>query len=123
MGSMLIFVLISAVTIMNMMIGVLVEVVKGASHIEREGMQARTVKECLTKMLSDRLDDGHTDVMQIRLSKQQFMDLVSNPHVARVLHKNDLDVVGLLDDLDTIFRGSDSGNGLLVCDLIHEVLQ
>merc|ERR1712003_374083 len=70
----LVFITLSAVTIMNMMIGVLVEVVKGAAHVEGESLMARTLQDVILKALYDKpLEQVGEADLKMLLSKQDFL--------------------------------------------------
>ena len=83
---MFVFITISAVTVMNMMIGVLVEVVKGAAHVERESMIARMLKDVIvTTWFGKPLDKVDEADLKELLSKQDFLDLLCDaPQIMNV---------------------------------------
>jgi len=95
---MLFFILIGSLTVMNMLVGVLVEVVKTVSSIEKEQMDVNLVKNhlllCVKRL--DRNGDKH-------ISKEEFEALLETPEAARALQNIGVDVVGLVDFMDYIF--------------------
>merc|ERR1719253_550897 len=73
-------ILVSAMTLMNMLVGVLVEVIQAVASTENESMTILYVKECLLDIMaqSDSDKDGH-------ISKKEFDDLIMNRRTLRLL--------------------------------------
>mmetsp|Transcript_16516 Transcript_16516/g.49866 ORF Transcript_16516/g.49866 Transcript_16516/m.49866 type:complete len:427 (+) Transcript_16516:2-1282(+) len=98
----LFFILMASLTIMNMLLGVLVQVVGAISDTEHERMTVQWVKVKLLEMLqSTGLDDDHN----MQISKQEFQRLLLNPKAAKMVQEVGVDVVGLVDFADFIFEG------------------
>jgi hypothetical protein len=100
----LLFVLFSSLTLLNMLVGVLVEVVSVVSTSEKEHHEVMFVKDQLEKILASGIDadrDGN-------ISKEEFCSLIENPVARRCLTNISVDVVGLVDITDFIFKGSES---------------
>merc|ERR1719282_1551461 len=95
---MLVFILVGSLTVMNMLVGVLVEVVKTVSSIEKEQMDVNFVKNHL--LLCIKSIDSNGDK---HISKEEFEALLANADVARALQNINVDVVGLVDFMDYIF--------------------
>jgi hypothetical protein len=94
------FVLVASLTVMNMLVGVLVEVVKVVSLVEKEQLQVQYVKDRLALVTGDfRVDDGG----EAQISKGEFEALIQTPEAAKALHDVGVDVVGLVDFLDFLF--------------------
>merc|ERR1711933_152995 len=100
---------------MNMLIGVLCEVVKVVSEVEKEQLQLNVVKEELLGKL--RLSDQNNNQ---QLERQEFTDLLGDPEVHATLQKVGVDVVGLVSLADFIFG---SKNELSFQDFMDVVLQ
>jgi len=113
----LIFILISGLTVLNMLVGVLCEVVSVVSSVEKEQMTVMFVK---TKLLSLLEDSGVDDDGNKLLSKQEFGDLLMMPEGARIIQEVGVDVVGLVDFADHIFK---DGKELTFPDFMELVLQ
>jgi voltage-gated sodium channel len=94
----LIFVLLSTLTILNMLVGVLVEVVSVVSEVEKEQMMVSFVKTELLSLLND--VDGN-----MKISKTEFEQLLLDPKAAKIIQEVGVDVVGLVDFTDHIFAG------------------
>jgi voltage-gated sodium channel len=92
----LIFVLLSTLTILNMLVGVLVEVVSVVSDVEKEQMMVSFVKNELLSLLVDADEDK-------QISKAEFENLLMNPKAAKIIQEVGVDVVGLVDFTDHIF--------------------
>merc|ERR1712032_1064569 len=96
----LFFVLLASLTVMNMLVGVLVEVVSIVSAVEKEQMAVSYVKSRLLSLLEDNVgeDDGMT------ISRGAFEQLILIPEAANIIQDVGVDVVGLLDFADVIFQ-------------------
>ena len=76
------FVLISALTVMNMLIGILCEVVSAVTTTEREELTVTYVKASLREILRQGGLDQDGDGM---ISKVDFAQILENPAAARIL--------------------------------------
>merc|ERR1712039_209535 len=107
----LLFILIATLTVMNMLVGVLVEVVGVVSAVEKEQLTVSYVKMRMVDMLShwDRNSSkvGAPDANDVRISKAEFERLLSRPEAARVIQEVGVDVIGLVDSADYIFAESE----------------
>jgi hypothetical protein len=101
---MMFFILFSVLTVMNMLVGVLVEVVSVVSAVEREQMTVQFVRSELLSMLQDSGLDQDGDH---QISRTEFESLLTNPSAARIIQEVGVDVVGLVDYCDFIFRGDE----------------
>merc|ERR1712217_30271 len=95
---MLCFILVGSLTVMNMLVGVLVEGVKTVSTIEKEQMDVNFVKGHLLACVK-RLDANGDE----EISKTEFEGLLQTPDCAKALQNIGVDVVGLVDLCDYIF--------------------
>lgn len=113
----LLYILFASLTVMNMLVGVLVEVVSIVSAVEKETMLVNFVKQQLQPMLTKgglELHSGNT------IGKQDFAKLLEQPEAARALQEVGVDVVGLVDFTDFIFQ---NGKELSFSDCMDLVLQ
>lgn len=97
-GVFLVFVLLAALTVMNMLIGVLCEVVSVVAAIEKEEMLVTYVNEKLQKVMAILDADG-----DLTISKSEFLKILENIDAARCLQDVGVDVIGLVDFADFIF--------------------
>eukprot|EP00928_Gymnodinium_smaydae_P048693 TRINITY_DN32590_c0_g1_i1.p1 TRINITY_DN32590_c0_g1~~TRINITY_DN32590_c0_g1_i1.p1 ORF type:complete len:736 (-),score=107.72 TRINITY_DN32590_c0_g1_i1:131-2338(-) len=93
-----IFVFLAAFTVMNMLIGVLCEVVSAVAVVEREEMAVNNVHDKLKSVLNGIDADGNNYI-----SKHEFKQIVENPSAITALQAVDVDVVGLVELADIIF--------------------
>jgi len=98
------FVLISALTVMNMLIGVLCEVVNAVAAAEREELTVTYVRSKLQETLRQGGLDTDGDGM---ISKEEFAQILDNAHAARTLADVGVDVFNLVDLQDFIFEDDD----------------
>eukprot|EP00927_Polykrikos_kofoidii_P019646 TRINITY_DN19214_c0_g1_i2.p1 TRINITY_DN19214_c0_g1~~TRINITY_DN19214_c0_g1_i2.p1 ORF type:complete len:596 (-),score=102.04 TRINITY_DN19214_c0_g1_i2:45-1832(-) len=113
----MIYILLAGLTVMNMLVGVLCEVVSVVSAIERETLLVNFVKGQLSMML----EASGLDVNQDNLiSKDEFQSLLEKPEAARALQDVGVDVIGLVDFTDFIFQ---HGRQLSFSDFMDVVLQ
>mmetsp|Transcript_109754 Transcript_109754/g.199844 ORF Transcript_109754/g.199844 Transcript_109754/m.199844 type:complete len:728 (-) Transcript_109754:68-2251(-) len=97
----LIFMLLASLTVMNMLMGVLVEVVSVVSAVEKEQMVVNFVKHQLQSLLHTSGLDADGDN---QISKAEFENLLEKQEAARALQDVGVDVVGLVDFTDFIFK-------------------
>jgi len=94
------FILLATFTVMNMLVGVLVEVVKVVSTIEKEELLVANVKDSLSKML----DDLHIDIDKSNcINKSEFQALIVQPKAVSLIRALGVDIMGLVDFSDFIF--------------------
>jgi hypothetical protein len=108
------FVLLAYVTIMNMLIGVLVEVVSVVASVEKETYQVAAVKRVLQKWAphADKNGDNMINV-------NEFKDMLSNDGCAKDLNDVGVDAIALIDAADFVYRDKDT---LTFSDLLTVVL-
>mmetsp|Transcript_28798 Transcript_28798/g.61193 ORF Transcript_28798/g.61193 Transcript_28798/m.61193 type:complete len:641 (+) Transcript_28798:83-2005(+) len=96
------FVLLAALTVMNMLIGVLCEVVSAVASTEKEEMVVTFVTGKLQQILEQL--DANCDM---QISRDEFMQILANPEAARALEEVGVDPVGVVDFVDFIFDDQD----------------
>eukprot|EP00927_Polykrikos_kofoidii_P069533 TRINITY_DN6504_c0_g1_i5.p1 TRINITY_DN6504_c0_g1~~TRINITY_DN6504_c0_g1_i5.p1 ORF type:complete len:807 (+),score=156.23 TRINITY_DN6504_c0_g1_i5:102-2522(+) len=109
------FILLASLTVMNMLVGVLCEVVSVVSSVEKEALTVNYVKSRLMAMFNE--VEADNDCM---ISKQEFDTLLVRPQAARIIQEIGVDVVGLVDFSDYIFK---DGGQLSFPDFMELVLQ
>jgi len=97
------YILLAALTVMNMLIGVLCEVVSATAATEKEEMLVTYVNEKLRSVVKLIDQDG-----SMSISKAEFKQILENAEAARCLQDVGVDVVNLVDFADAIFI-DDSG--------------
>lgn len=95
-----VFVMIAGMALLNMLIGVLCEVIDTVSTAEKEYIKVIWVKEELVKVLRG---FGMTIDSDTTFKKDDFKGLLVRADVVNVLHSADVDPVGLADTIDYIF--------------------
>mmetsp|Transcript_76919 Transcript_76919/g.135525 ORF Transcript_76919/g.135525 Transcript_76919/m.135525 type:complete len:655 (-) Transcript_76919:121-2085(-) len=100
----LLFVLLAALTVMNMLIGVLCEVVSAVAATEQEEMTVSFVKHKMQYIMKESgLDqDGNGEI-----SQEEFMQIVENKQAMRTLAEVGVDPIGLIELGDMIFDEPD----------------
>jgi len=93
-----VFVLLAALTVMNMLIGVLCEVVSSVAETEKEEMVVTYVRNSLRHILLeiDENSDG-------RVSKVEFLKILGRRDACLVLKEVDVDPEGMIENVDFIF--------------------
>lgn len=119
----LIFVFLAAFTLMNMLIGVLCEVVASVAESEREHMSVSFVKEKLQSIVEEfSMHDGD-DSDQI-ITKDGFVKLLDDIDAIRALNAVGVDPENLVDLADVIFDSQDCEDKTLSFgDFMEIVLQ
>merc|ERR1719265_1784251 len=98
-GLFLLFVLVGALTIMNMLIGVLCEVVSAVAAVEREEMAVNFVRHKMGGILEVIDQDGDNYI-----SKDEFRQILEKPEAIKALAEVEVDAMGLVDLADFIFQ-------------------
>eukprot|EP00928_Gymnodinium_smaydae_P037847 TRINITY_DN26221_c0_g1_i1.p1 TRINITY_DN26221_c0_g1~~TRINITY_DN26221_c0_g1_i1.p1 ORF type:complete len:925 (-),score=204.33 TRINITY_DN26221_c0_g1_i1:136-2760(-) len=116
----LLYILLAALTVMNMLIGVLCEVVSAVADSEKETMTVSYVKSRLKDVVKEIDQDGN-----MMLSKEEFVQIMDNPTATITLNEVGVDVVGLVDFADFIFESdeNDEGKEISFADFMEIVLQ
>eukprot|EP00927_Polykrikos_kofoidii_P087146 TRINITY_DN9967_c1_g2_i1.p1 TRINITY_DN9967_c1_g2~~TRINITY_DN9967_c1_g2_i1.p1 ORF type:complete len:615 (-),score=165.34 TRINITY_DN9967_c1_g2_i1:39-1883(-) len=94
------FVLLASVLLMNMLIGVLCEVVSAVASTEKEEMLVAYVGVRLTKVMALIDEDGGGTI-----SRDEFMQILDSEEAIEALQEVGVDVIGLVDFADFIFGG------------------
>jgi len=103
----ILFILITAVLFMNMLIGVLCDMVTIVAATEKEQLILGFTKKKLTEMLKT------VDVDANRLmSKEEFWDVVSHPDAPDALADVGVDIIGLVDFADFLFASEVDGTDI-----------
>lgn len=101
----LLFVLLATITVLNMLIGVLCEVVSTVAAVEKEAMLVNFVKQKLMKVLEELDEDGNGTI-----SKEEFMKVLDSREACEALDECGVDVEGLYEYADFIFADDDDEN-------------
>mmetsp|Transcript_95664 Transcript_95664/g.275649 ORF Transcript_95664/g.275649 Transcript_95664/m.275649 type:complete len:693 (+) Transcript_95664:105-2183(+) len=94
------FILLAALTVMNMLIGVLCEVVTAVASTEKEQITVNYVKTQLQKAFHEGGLDKDKDG---KISKEEFSRILEFPEAFRALEECGVDVMNLVDNIDFIF--------------------
>jgi len=94
------FILLTSVTLMYMLVGVLVEVIAVVASTEKESMVVRD----LSSRMRSALKNLHRDPEQL-LSKRDFLEVIVQAEVAIILEEVGVKVEGLVDMVDVIYEG------------------
>lgn len=118
-----VFLILSAITITNMLIGVICEVITAVAAAEKEAIQITWVKETLKRMMggTDANEDG-------KLQKYEFFQIAKDRDAVRALKALGVDVLTLIEFADIIFEniegGADDGQAeLSFSDFMEVILQ
>jgi len=123
-GLFLLFVLLAAQTLMNMLIGVLCEVVSVVAAAEKEELQMSAIVSRLSFIMEDLDEDGDRSI-----SREEFLQLLSHPEAAEALTEFGVDPVSLVGVASFLFPSDDEDgeecepSSLSFEDFIDVVLQ
>lgn len=101
----IIFVFLSSYTVMNMLIGILCEVVTGISKQEEEKAEITYLKRVFMDILECYDKDGDENI-----GEQEFELLMQNPEVRETLTKFGTDARGLVTLSEVLFQENTSGS-------------
>jgi len=105
----LLFILLGSLTVMNMLLGVLVEAVKTVSTIEREHMMADFARRVLWQLIqSDKEDPDEDDYCDRMISEKEFRSLLRKPKAVKALSKLGVDPQNALDNGKLLFEDGGS---------------
>jgi len=117
-------ILFSSLLLLNMLIGVLCEVVSTVSAAEKERISCACVKEKVVEILSQGDWDADGDGL---ISKDELSQLLNNEKATKLLGQAGVDVVGLIDYAHVIFQsdahGQEYANLLSFSEFMSLVLQ
>eukprot|EP00439_Symbiodinium_sp_Y106_P019616 s2665_g2.t1 len=117
------FIIFSSITIMNMLIGVMCEVMTAVAAAEKESLQVSWVKDTLRRVI------GGSDVF---VDQEEFYQILRDQEVAMALNEVGVDIVSLIDFADLIFeeRGvakttdtEGQAHQISFADFVEQVLQ
>jgi hypothetical protein len=114
------FILLTSLTIANMLVGVLVGVVGAVAETEKESIAVSS----LVYDIQIAFHHLHRDPQKI-ITREEFEALMVEPEIARIIKKSGVDVVILLDMSEMIFENMHSEqhkDGLEFSDFIDLVL-
>lgn len=94
----LIFIALAALTVMNMLIGVLCEVVSAVADTERDIRDTEIVKEKMHGIISS-LDSNENK----KISYEEFTKIMEKPEALQVLEDVDVSAVGIVDFAELFF--------------------
>eukprot|EP00927_Polykrikos_kofoidii_P019527 TRINITY_DN19139_c0_g1_i1.p1 TRINITY_DN19139_c0_g1~~TRINITY_DN19139_c0_g1_i1.p1 ORF type:complete len:804 (+),score=104.94 TRINITY_DN19139_c0_g1_i1:333-2414(+) len=97
-----VFVLLGSLTVLNLLIGILVEVVGVVASVEKEEMTCNFVIAQLRFALSELDSNG-----DLSISLEEFREMLDKPAVIRALNDISVDVPALVSNADTIFKDGD----------------
>mmetsp|Transcript_22164 Transcript_22164/g.39855 ORF Transcript_22164/g.39855 Transcript_22164/m.39855 type:complete len:695 (+) Transcript_22164:50-2134(+) len=97
------FIMVAPLTVMNMLVGVLVQVVKTVAVAEQETIHSGYLRD----MLTDNLEIADED-KDARISQEEFADMVEKRFIIEAFQEVGLDVFTLIEHPDIIFKGASS---------------
>jgi len=112
----LIYLLLGSLTVMNMLIGVICEVVSVVAQVEKEEMAVEAMKYKIMSMLPQLDTDGNQ-----KISKPEFKRLLETPSAAHELQEVGVDVVALVDFGDFIFKDREEVSFSLFIDTVLQL--
>mmetsp|Transcript_93179 Transcript_93179/g.221644 ORF Transcript_93179/g.221644 Transcript_93179/m.221644 type:complete len:614 (+) Transcript_93179:95-1936(+) len=112
-----VFAILAACTVLNMLIGILCEVVSAVATTEKEDMMVHMVTVKLERLLQngDTNNDGN-------ISQAEFVKILKMPEAVLALEEVGIDPVSIIDFTDYIFGGEDSVEDTLNFPKFMEVI-
>merc|ERR1740121_1607533 len=113
----MIFIVVGSITVMNMLTGMLVQVVQGIADVEKEELHLSWVKMELERVMTAM--DVNKDVM---LSKEEVENVLCNPEACKVINEVGVDVVQLVEVAEFhIFKERDDISFAEFLDLVLQL--
>jgi len=97
-------IVLGAMTMMNMLVGILCEVVSTVADKEREAMSFTFIKEKVLETIQAIDKDG-----DYKISKDEFLAIIEYPKAVDALNEAGVDVVALVDVCDVVFQSDREG--------------
>jgi voltage-gated sodium channel len=120
------YLLVASLTVLNMLIGVLCEVISVTAKVEQEEILMQDLKGKLQKLMPHLEESRHGDNFEggegatIKISKERFSDLFDIDEAVHALHSVGVDVEALVDFADFIFHDKEY---LELGDFMEKILQ
>eukprot|EP00747_Dinoflagellata_sp_TGD_P125243 gnl/TRDRNA2_/TRDRNA2_174129_c1_seq17.p1 gnl/TRDRNA2_/TRDRNA2_174129_c1~~gnl/TRDRNA2_/TRDRNA2_174129_c1_seq17.p1 ORF type:complete len:910 (+),score=200.24 gnl/TRDRNA2_/TRDRNA2_174129_c1_seq17:187-2730(+) len=111
----MVFLLLTSITIMYMLIGVLVNVVNVVTSTEKEGMTVSAVNYELREAFWSMNVDVNLPIV-----KEKYQELLMSPQIFNIVHAVGVDVINLVEMADMIYE--DVPDGLDFVDFVRIVL-
>jgi len=111
----LVFVLMSATTVMNLLIGVLCEVVCEVASEEKEQKARTQVRSSLLKLLRELDVDGSGDI-----SKEELLGVLTSGNSLALLTELEVDIPHFIEMQDMLFDGPDTV--LSIAQILYAIL-
>eukprot|EP00405_Crypthecodinium_cohnii_P012046 CAMPEP_0206427772 /NCGR_PEP_ID=MMETSP0324_2-20121206/5244_1 /ASSEMBLY_ACC=CAM_ASM_000836 /TAXON_ID=2866 /ORGANISM="Crypthecodinium cohnii, Strain Seligo" /LENGTH=512 /DNA_ID=CAMNT_0053893125 /DNA_START=31 /DNA_END=1565 /DNA_ORIENTATION=+ len=122
--ALLTYFLSTTITILNMMIGVLVEVVKSAQYVEQESMNVRLLRDSILQVIREfpeMFPNFEGEPMDIPITKDEFWMLLEQPSVVLTIQQIGVDVEGLLELIDFFFLDRSRMTLVEVVDMVMQL--
>ncbi|CAJ1331876.1 unnamed protein product [Effrenium voratum] len=100
----LLVIALSALLLLNMLIGVMCEVVSGVSQTEREAIAEAFVRDKVQQVMVERHGKS-----SIRISRVELLEILNDRRATRLLAEAGVDVMGLVDVADFLFQSDLAG--------------
>lgn len=113
-----VFVFFSTFTVLNMLIGILCEVVSSVKVVEQEQMDIEWLHFTLKKVMVEQIDQNHDGMV----SKAEFLMMFDKPMAVDALTQMGFDVVSLVDCGDLLFGDESTGERQLTFEEFIAVL-
>jgi len=113
------FILFGGVTVMNMLIGVLCEVVSEVATQEHDQLDLCFVRDALVRLVERYRKNGEAEVS---ITKEEFVELLHNPDAAGALEEVQVDIYELVDVIDTLFAADDGTARILTFPDLVEIM-
>lgn len=108
------YLLITGLTVMNMLIGVLVEVVSVTAQVDKEETAMKAVKEKIEELLPAEVRNA------TGITREHFMNVIMDPGLVQTLATIDVDVMTVVEYPEIMYH---SRNALTVPELVDAILQ
>lgn len=122
---MYIFLLVSAITLMNMTVAILCEVITAVATAERETIQITVMKDVLERCLEGGFDANGDDYVD----RDEFFRMLKKPEVLKAMKEIGIDITATVDFSDVIFDDGEFEDGspkykkLKLADFMENLMQ
>eukprot|EP00928_Gymnodinium_smaydae_P036421 TRINITY_DN25461_c0_g1_i1.p1 TRINITY_DN25461_c0_g1~~TRINITY_DN25461_c0_g1_i1.p1 ORF type:complete len:614 (-),score=79.91 TRINITY_DN25461_c0_g1_i1:517-2358(-) len=113
------FMIVNATIILNMLVGVLCEIISSVAAAEKDAIQIKWIKDNFTRMIQVETDELGNEF----ISRTEFLAMLSNNEAMATLRAIDVDIDTFVEFVDVLFESSTEKDLICVWQLADLIVQ